>query len=572
MARFGTPVAPLRTGLNRVGRGGIVTGASFVIFCLSAVSVLSVVIPALAESHGWDVATTGWIYPVFQTFQVAAGLLAGSLSDRVGPRPVLFWGGVLYGAGWILTGFANSVPAVYFAFCVLGGIGNGFAYSPSLSTAQRWYPDKRGAISGLLIAISNLATAAFSLVSASLLLPLVGAAATFKIIGVFALIFTCGGALLTRNPQPGWQPENWQAPQGSSATAGSYGDLSPRQMLRTRRFYFLFVIFACASTAGAMMISASSLIARTQLFPDPSAPSAIAAGGLVVSLTTIAGAVGSFLGGAIFDRIGGHRSLVIIFTTTIIALIGLSMAPVLGFYICAAVLLGMANGALGAIYPPFTGQTFGTTHLGSNWATMYWGYAVATWVSAPLSTALYDESAGRWAYQNTFYGAALISLAGLLLTLYLMLAARLHNATRRLFSILRVWDYARSRRNEARAESRRGSRGSRQLPGTSIARRWRQATTWLLQQAVPARMQKPGAQAGPEQRPAAEPRPATKPIAKPTAMPTAKPATRPDALQATQPAARQQPAPPAALPETQSAAYFGAQPARETKEPCLSCE
>lgn len=476
----------LFTSFNRVGRSGIVTGTCFVIFCLSAVGVMSVVIPALAEGRGWSMGQLAWIYPVFQTMQVLTGLFAGSLSDRIGPRRVILTGGFIYGLAWILTGFASSVPMLYFTFCVMGGIGNGFAYSPALSTAQRWCPDRRGAVSGLLVAVANVATALASILAASLLIPTVGAGATFQILGLVFLLFTCTGALLTRNPEPGWMPAGYQPPEGKSSAAGVYGDLTPKQMLKTRRFYFLFVIYACASTAGAMMIGSSSLIARTQLFADPSSPAAIAAGGLVVSITTIAGACGSFLGGALFDRIGGHRCLVLIFGATMCALIGLSLAPTLGLYLGAIVVLGCANGSLGAMYTPFTGRTFGTTYLGSNWALMYWGYAVATWVSAPLSTALYDPSAGRWAYQGTFYGAALISLVGFVLTLYLMMAQRLYNAARRVVSILRVETWTKEQADDDAPTLRAGLRraGSKIL---EAGEKVRDAGDKLLDVAMPHR-------------------------------------------------------------------------------------
>lgn len=101
-----------------------------------------------------------------------------------------------------------------------------------------------------------------------------------------------------------------------------------------------------------------------------------------------------------------------------LALMSVSFNQVLFF--CALALLGFSFGALLVIYPPLTGSIFGTTNLGVDYGIMFLGYAASTWISQPISSALYRANAGSAAYQHSFYGAIVIALIAVALTIAMM--------------------------------------------------------------------------------------------------------------------------------------------------------
>lgn len=405
-------------------RRQIVPAAFIVLFFVSSIALFSVIRGPLIEKNGWNEATVMLAYSVFQTVMALTGIFAGRITDRIGPRNVILLSGVVYGVGWFLTGLVESVALFYISFGLIAAIGNGLGYNPALTTGQRWFPDRRGQISGILLAGSTLGPAVLSPFAASFLIPRFGISTALMILGGLFLVTISGAALFTRSPEPDWTPEGWTPPEGTSATDGTLGDLGPSRMLRTPRFWVLFVIFAAAATAGTMLVGSVASIAQVQLFDDPASATALAIGGTVVTVNTLANFVGRLSFGVVFDKLGGYVALIIMLCATILALLAMSIATSTAFFFACLVVLGFSFGALLVIYPPLTAQTFGTSHLGINYGIMFLGYAASTWISSPIASMLKDEGAGRHAYQDAFYGAAAIGLIGIVLTVVLMVVDR----------------------------------------------------------------------------------------------------------------------------------------------------
>lgn len=411
--------APAARPDHRFNRWSIVPAAFVVLFFVSSIALFSVVRDPLIEKNGWNAGTVLAVYSVFQTVMAITGIFAGRITDKLGPKRVIFLSGIIYGLGWFLTGIVDNIVLFFLCFGVIAAIGNGLGYNPALTTGQRWFPDKRGKISGILLAGSTLGPAVMSPILASILIPSLGVTTSLMVLGGIFFVTISGAALFTRSPDPEWKPEGFTA-SAASSKAGVLGDLGPRQMLATSRFWVLLAIFAAAATAGTMLVGSLASIAKVQLFDNPASAAALAVGGTVVTVNTISNFVGRLSFGAVFDKIGAYKSLLIMLVATIIALIGMSFAfSGVYFFICLAV-LGFSFGALLVIYPPLTAQTFGTSNLGINYGIMFLGYAISTWISSPLASALNNAEAGRAAYRFSFYGAAVIGLIAVGLTLFLM--------------------------------------------------------------------------------------------------------------------------------------------------------
>ncbi len=401
-------------------RGAVLAAACLVMFFISSIALYSVVKKNLLAIHpDWESSLT-WAFPVFQTVMAVTGIFAGRISDRIGPRKVVLAAAVCYGAGWFLSGTVSAPWQFYLYFSLIAGVGNGLGYNPALTTGQKWFIDRKGFASGITLAASTLGPAVLSPILASVLIPSMGLYAALRVLGVVFLVTIGAGGLLMRAPEPGWTPSGYVAPEGSSAHAGTMGDLGPHEMVATPRFWALIVTFACAATAGTLLVGSAASIAAVQLFPDPASTAAVAIGGTVVMVNTIANFVGRIAFGTIVDRIGGYRSLLVMLVITIAALALMSMSFTQGMFFVALALLGFGFGALLVIYPPLTGSIFGTTNLGVNYGIMFLGYAASTWISSPISSALFDASAGSAAYQHCFYGAIAIALVAVALTALMM--------------------------------------------------------------------------------------------------------------------------------------------------------
>ena len=375
------------------GRAVVLSAACVTMFFISSIALYSVVSKnLLAVYPEWSSALT-WAFPVFQTIMAVTGTFAGRISDKIGPRNVVIAAAVCYGVG----------------------------YNPALTTGQKWSIDKKGLASGITLAASTAGPAVLSPVLASLLIPSLGIFGALKALGVIFFVMISASALFLKAPEAGWLPEGFEAPKGG-AHAGTFGDLTPGEMVKTPRFWVLIVTFAFAATAGTLLVGKVASIAAVQLFADPTSAAAVALGGVVVSVNTCANLVGRLSFGQIIDKLGAYKSLLISLVVTIIALVIMSMSFTQGMFFVALALLGFSFGALLVIYPPLTGGAFGTSNIGVNYGIMFLGYAASTWISQPITAVLYHAEAGSAAYQQSFYGAIVIAAIAVVLTVYMMVS------------------------------------------------------------------------------------------------------------------------------------------------------
>lgn len=375
------------------GRAVVLSAACVTMFFISSIALYSVVSKnLLAVYPEWSSALT-WAFPVFQTIMAVTGIFAGRISDKIGPRNVVIAAAVCYGVG----------------------------YNPALTTGQKWFIDKKGLASGITLAASTAGPAVLSPVLASLLIPSLGIFGALKALGVIFFVTIAASALFLKAPEAGWLPEGFETPKGG-AHAGTFGDLTPGEMVKTPRFWILIVTFAFAATAGTLLVGKVASIAAVQLFADPTSAAAVALGGVVVSVNTCANLVGRLSFGQVIDKLGAYKSLLISLVVTIVALVIMSMSFTQSMFFVALALLGFGFGALLVIYPPLTGGAFGTSNIGVNYGIMFLGYAASTWISQPITAVLYHAEAGSAAYQQSFYSAIVIAAIAVALTVYMMVS------------------------------------------------------------------------------------------------------------------------------------------------------
>jgi OFA family oxalate/formate antiporter-like MFS transporter len=193
----------------------------------------------LSHAHGWTIAEVTAAFEI-AIFVVGFAAFAGGLwMKRSDPRPVALAGAVLYGLGTMLTGSAHSLTALYLTYGVIGGAGLGLGYIVPIAALVRWFPDKRGMITGLAVAGFG-AGALMTAPVANSLIASVGVGRTFELLGLTYLVVVLACALVMRNPPVGYAPAGFRAAglhPGSSASR----DFTLRQALGTRQWYALWL-------------------------------------------------------------------------------------------------------------------------------------------------------------------------------------------------------------------------------------------------------------------------------------------------------------------------------------------
>lgn len=343
----------------RKSRWLIFLAAWVIIFFIASAAIFSVFSSSLATLHGWTLSEVTLSFSIYQLFLGVIGIFGGRYADRKNPMPLMYVGGLLFGAGWFLTGHSSTLTMLYLTFGVLAGTGAGLIYNATLATALRWFPDMKGKVSGLLLAAAAFGPFVLAPLTNQFLTTLGrdqhGVIQTFHYLGLMFFIAIALVGWLMRKAPDSATPQAAQA-----ATSAADGEYHWQMMIKTRRFWVLFFVYMCAGTAGTMMISSTAIIAQSQFHLTATV------GAFAVSISTIANFIGRLSFGVLIDKFGDFQALLISLTLTTVALLLLSVSqlPAL-FFLCVA-LLGFSFGAPLVIFPPTTSRQFGSKNLGIN--------------------------------------------------------------------------------------------------------------------------------------------------------------------------------------------------------------
>ena len=377
--------------------------------CMGNLYAWSVFRNPLMKMYEWTAAEATVPFQLSIVFFGVAMVLAGRWQDKVGPRTVAMTGGVLVGLGFVLSSFFGStLTGLYITFGVIGGIGIGCAYVTPIATTVKWWPDKRGLMTGLVV-LGFGAGAIFGGIGGPLMIAAYGVLTTFLIFGIAfgAIITVCGMAL--KNPPPGYKPAGWNPPAPVAGAKVVKADFTPGEMAGTIQFWLLWVAYMISAAVGLMVISQASPIGQEMAKLTP-----VAAGGALVFLSVLNG-LGRPGYGAISDIIGRKNGVLAIFALHIVALLFvLPYANTFGMYALGVCMVGFAFGGTLALMPAFTADYFGTKNLGLNYGWLFSAYVVAG-VAGPIVGLKVRAATGAWL--NSFYILAAACVVGALVML-----------------------------------------------------------------------------------------------------------------------------------------------------------
>jgi OFA family oxalate/formate antiporter-like MFS transporter len=367
---------------------------------LGAVYAWSVFRIPLAQSYDWTVSQ------VTQVFELAIFVLGfaafggGLWMKRSGPRGIAAVAGIFYGLGWMLAGQARgNLLLLTLSFGVMGGLGLGLGYIVPLATLIKWFPDKRGMITGITVAGFGAGALTTAPVAQHLIASF-GVSETFTILGFIYFILVSGSAFFMKNPPDGYRPAGWNPPvklqQQSSGNDYTFG-----QALKTWQWYGLWAILFLNSLAGISIISQAAPLAQ-----ETTHVSAVVAAGLV-GIISIANGSGRFLWAWCSDFIGRARVFQVMLLTQAIVFFLLSRIHSFGALAVLAFIVLLCYGGGFGTMPAFAADFFGPRNVGSIYGLMLtaWGFAG---VCGPTLIAHVRQTTG-------YYTGALELTAGIML-------------------------------------------------------------------------------------------------------------------------------------------------------------
>jgi OFA family oxalate/formate antiporter-like MFS transporter len=378
-------------------------------FFMGGIYAWSVFSGPLAEHHNWDYGQVTFAYSLMLLFMALIGIPGGKLLDRYGPRKLMMISGALWGLGWLLTGFVSSIPMLYLTFGILCGTASGLFYAPGLTTAVRWFPDRKGLASGIIVGAVGISPL-FLAPLADALLTRYDVMMSFKIIGGAFLFISLATTWRIDAPQPGWAPKGY-APHSSLENIGGSAEYNWRQMLKDKRFYLMWVTFLGASVSGLMMIGHASSIGQEVARITASQAA------LMVGVMAVANFSGRMLLGALSDKFGRYAILTIALGLSTLDMVFLSQANGFPAFSACLVLLGLCYGGALAIFPTVVSEIFGLKNMGLNYGIMFTAYGLAA-IIGPMSATYLRSSSGGYGY--AFAAAGLFSMAALVILFVLI--------------------------------------------------------------------------------------------------------------------------------------------------------
>lgn len=341
----------------------IIFGAILMQLCTGSIYAWSLFNEPLHEKFGWTVKDIVFTYSLIIFVFAFTTIFSGRLLEKFGARKIATVGGILYGAGVMLTSRADSLTDLYLFYGIIAGIGVGFVYVSPLTTCIKWFPKKKGLVTGIVVGAFGLGNIVFkSVIQYSI--KNYGVSQTFLILGIIYLILVVAGAQFLLPPP--------KTKHISLHNHNEQKNMTVRHMIRTKNFYFIWASYFLGCISGLLVIGSAVEIGMTMAnLTIPMAAQAV----IIIGLCN---ASGRLFWGTVSDHIGCKKSSVIMFILTALAMAGMSFIPLnTALFFIFMGLTTFCFGGFLVVYPALTTESFGTYNLGRNYGVVYQAYGFA---------------------------------------------------------------------------------------------------------------------------------------------------------------------------------------------------
>jgi OFA family oxalate/formate antiporter-like MFS transporter len=358
--------------MPHTNRWGLAAAGFLMQMALGAVYAWSVFRIHLARQFNWTISQVTLTFTICVFVLGISAFIGGLWLNKKGPRIVALTGGFLYGLGVFLASFsANRLWWLYLSYGLIGGIGLGFGYIVPIAVLVKWFPDRRGLITGIAVAGFG-AGALVTAPVATRLIQHVGVLQTFAYLGVAYLLVTMATGYFMQNPPDGWRPAGW-VPSTTQVKQRAAVDYTLGGALTTWQWWALWALLFLNTSAGISLISQESPI-----FQELAKASAIVAGAMV-GIASIGNAVGRIFWASISDAITRRWTFTAMYVTQVFLFWILPDTTSVAVLTSLSFIILMCYGGGFGTMPAFTADYFGSKNVGPIYGLMMtaWGCASA---------------------------------------------------------------------------------------------------------------------------------------------------------------------------------------------------
>jgi len=328
--------------------------------------------------HG-DNAAAGLAYSLLLAMLAVGSVVGGKLAVRYTTRRVVFIGGIIISLGFLLASFTRVDYSwlLWASYGVMGGLGMGFTYSTTIACAQKWYPHKKGLVTGIIVSAIGMGGVIFTPILESLISTFggrgVGELKTFMVLSAVFLVVCTIGSIFMKNPPEGYMTDTAAS---SKAAVNVVRSFSPTEVLKTPLFYLTAVTFLLACMGGLMMIGFAKPIAEAKGLAETAT-----IGVLAVSMTN---SLGRLIWGTISDKLGRINTIFVLLAGTMVLALLVNTAT--GYWVFVLIaLIGFFYGGVIGTFPSLTADLFGPKHMATNYGFVLCGFGAAAIISSQIA-------------------------------------------------------------------------------------------------------------------------------------------------------------------------------------------
>lgn len=373
----------------------VVIAATLLNFLTGIMYGWSIISKFLVEHYGWTSKEASLPYTIYSIAFVVAMIIFGKVQDKKGPTLLSGFGGFLVGAGLILSGFIINPVSIIITAGIIVGMGVGIISTATTPPVIKWHPERvKGKVTGIIVSGVALSSVFFSPLM-DFLINSYGLLKTFLFLGIFILISSVFISQFLVNPPEGFTHEE----EASAKSKNTETNLKWNKMIKTPTFYKLWFMLACSSTAGLMIISHVSNIAKIQ--------ANLNTGFILVITLSLFNTLGRLIAGNLSDKIGRINVMRIIFVLQGINMFLFADYNHLALILFGVSIAGLCYGSTFGIFPAITSDYYGSRNFGLNYGIVFTGWGLGG-VIGPMAAASIFDMTGTY---NTAYMIALALLA-----------------------------------------------------------------------------------------------------------------------------------------------------------------
>ena len=387
---------------EHLNRGTIALAGVCLQMALGSAYAWSVFRIPLSKEFGWTISQVTSTFTIGWFFLGCASVLAGLWLSRSTPRKVAITGGLLWGIGVFLASFsAHKLWWLYLTYGAIGGTGLGVGFIVPISVLVKWFPDRRGLVTGIAVA----GFGAGSLVSAPAAIRLiehVGVLPTFAYLGIAYALVAVAAALFMVDPPEGWHPDGWK-PSAAQVAQRSDRDYTLRESLTTWQWWAICLLMCVNTMAGLSIVSQAAPI-----FQEMGGATAAAAAGLL-GLISIGNGLGRIFWAWISDLTSRKTAYFLMYLTEALLFWTYHRISSITILAAATFILVMCYGAGYGVTPAFAADYFGPRNVGPIFGMMMLPWAFAS-AFGPSLFAYLRQINGNYA-QGLYLIAAMMTVA-----------------------------------------------------------------------------------------------------------------------------------------------------------------